>query len=164
MPFERAARHPGRAERTDRGAAIPQIRIQTGVSSARESLNSNRPTRPRRGGYGDRGAGKQAGRETDGQMDGGRESGRLSDGIGCPSLQGCSNRASRESRGAKKRRFAPNREALNKIPRQFVNSHPSSAEGTCNTKFILNFVAEMGSNLAFCTYLFFGKQDSDSLK
>ena len=30
--------------------------------------------------------------------------------------QGCSNRESRESRGAKKRRFAPNREALNKIP------------------------------------------------
>ena len=33
----------------------------------------------------------------------------------CP-VQGCSNRESRESRGAKKRRFAPNREALNKIP------------------------------------------------
>ena len=30
--------------------------------------------------------------------------------------QGCSNRESRESRVAKKRRFAPNREVLNKIP------------------------------------------------
>ena len=33
-----------------------------------------------------------------------------------PNWQCCSNRESRESRGAKKRRFAPNREALNKIP------------------------------------------------
>ena len=30
--------------------------------------------------------------------------------------QGCSNRELRESRGAKKRQFAPNREALNRIP------------------------------------------------
>ena len=39
-------------------------------------------------------------------------------GAGTPArhAQGCSNRESRESRGAKKRRFVPNREALNKIP------------------------------------------------
>ena len=37
-------------------------------------------------------------------------------GEGTDRHQGCSNRESRESRGAKKRRFAPNREALNKIP------------------------------------------------
>ena len=36
-------------------------------------------------------------------------------GPGCFDGLGGSNRESRESRGAKKRRFAPNREAFNKI-------------------------------------------------
>ena len=46
----------------------------------------------------------------------GRAPGNGPEGTGSCSEQGCSNRESRESRGAKKRRFAPNREALNKTP------------------------------------------------
>ena len=44
--------------------------------------------------------------------------------------QGCSNRESRESRGAKKKRFGPNREALNKIPnRLFTLFSPQQCGG-----------------------------------
>ena len=55
----------------------------------------------------------------------GKEHVTVSDGLesakhNCTQKQGCSNRESRESRGAKKRRFGPNREALNKIPNRQI--------------------------------------------
>ena len=51
--------------------------------------------------------------------------------LASPSAPGCLNRESRESRGAKIRRFAPNREALNKIPnRLLMYNETSSAVGT----------------------------------
>ena len=76
--------------------------------------------------------------------------------------QGCSNRESRESRGAKKRRFGPNREALIKIPnRQICKFTRQQCSGNllCCTYFEFCCRDGIESSLFFWT-----QEDSDGWK
>ena len=72
--------------------------------------------------------------------------------------QGCSNRESCESQGAKNRLFAPNREELNKIPnRLLTNNDTRSAVGNYSLSTDIPLPVEMGSNPA--VYTNFGPLD-----